>query len=440
MARPIRWDNVQVPNTGGALGAFDSGADRISQSISDLRALAQEQTAVNQANYETQKQNNTQNIIDQLNRATSQDALSGVDMNQFGNQVDLASVNQAFSQRGDTLQNREFEQTKFDNLLQQQEITNDLASRRLQLDAQKANQFGFKYEAGQIFRENPNTGKVEPVGTYALPPKSSGTAAGIKLAKDIATSNLIDLSTIKSFGGDATAYGNFLAKRIPELNLGAEEAVKVREKALEFHESYFNDWGPKEQGLFDTQQRYGKQALAQLDNEMEAFQETAAQTLGVRPEVFTYQSDDTLDVSKVKKDREGEFGHLFSGGPSRMGKMYQVVSETLGKAPTGKEFDYFLTKASSQSTYVSESDMADVVRDYKNVISDSESIQKANSVLNLMDNVQSSIANQIKSKEASITRKIRSGKAKDAIPALETAPYDVYGSLEPLRKKLAEFK
>lgn len=440
MARPIRWDNVQVPDAGGALGAFDAGADRISQSISDLRSLAQEQTAVNQANYENQKENNTQNIIDQLNRATSQEALSGVDVNQFGNQVDRNLVNQIFSERGDTLQNREFEQTKFNNLLEQQEISNDLAERRLQVDQQRANQYGFRYENGQIFRENPNTGKVEPAGTYTVAPKSSGTATGIKLARDLATSNLIDLSTINSFGGDATAYADFLAKRIPELGLGAEEANKVRKEALDFHEEYFNNWGPKQKATFDAQQRYGKQAVAQLDNEFEAFQEAAAQSLGVRPEVFTYRTDDSLDVSKVMKNRENEFGWLLSGGESRMGKMYQLASETLRRAPTGKELDYFLTRANAENSYVTDGDMVDVVQRYQDKISDPESIKKASDVLNLMDNVQATVTNQIQQRENALKRKIRRGKAENFIPALETAPYDVYGSLEPLRKKLAEFK
>ncbi|TOD58354.1 hypothetical protein [Vibrio parahaemolyticus] len=115
-----------LASQGNPSNTFDAGADRISQSINDLRALAQEQTAVNQANYEAQKERNTANIIDQLNRATSQEALRGVDTNQFGNQVDQPAINQFFGSRQDTLIDRYRDEWTFDQ--EQQAAGADLAS------------------------------------------------------------------------------------------------------------------------------------------------------------------------------------------------------------------------------------------------------------------------------------------------------------------------
>lgn len=448
MARPIRWDNVQVPDGSDAIRAFDSGADRISQSISDLRALAQEQTAVNQANYENQKNNNTQNIIDQLNRATSRDALSGVNTDQFGNQVDRGAINQAFTGRQDTIVDREaqtarqdLEQQKFNNLIEQQKINNDRADRQLQLDQRKVNQYGFRYEGGQIFRENPNTGKVEPVGTYTVPTKTTNTSTGVAQQKNLLSSSLTSLETLHSFGGDVNAYGDFLTTKLAERSdLSAAEKNKVREDAVKFHEEYYNTWTPSQRTSFETQQRYGQQALKQAEGEFNAMQETASQALGARPEVFAYDKDDSLSVEQASKLHEDAFGWWGSSGKERLADLYQTASETLGKAPTGKEFDYFLTKARSENNYVSGSNMADVVNDYKALIGDGQKRSMAHKVLNLMDNANAELMNQISKNEGRIIRKVRSGKASNMLPALEAAPYDVEGTLAPLREQLKKLK
>lgn len=300
MARPIRWDNVNVPDAGGALGAFNSGADRISQSISDLRALAQEQTNVNQTNYEAQKERNTANIIDQLNRATSQEALTGVDTSGFGNQVDQSAINQVFGSRQDVLTDRAQEERKFNNLLEQQKINNDRDDRRLQLEQQRTNQYGFKYENGQILREDPNTGRVEHIGTYTVPPKTTNTAAGIQQYKDMLSSSYRTLETLKRFEGDSSAYGDFLTTQLASRkDLSNDEANKVREEALKFHEEYYNSWTPEQRQTYETQERYGLQALKQFEGEMEAIQEEAAQTLGARPEVFNYRNDTETSLETV---------------------------------------------------------------------------------------------------------------------------------------------
>ncbi|EPQ8264815.1 hypothetical protein ACUWN6_001961 [Vibrio alginolyticus] len=115
-----------LASQGNPSNTFDTGADRISQSIEQLRSLAQEQTQVNQANYENQRERNTADIIDQLNRATTQDALSGVDFNQFGNKVNQTAINQVFGSRQDTLIDRYRDEWLFDQ--EQKAAGADLAS------------------------------------------------------------------------------------------------------------------------------------------------------------------------------------------------------------------------------------------------------------------------------------------------------------------------
>lgn len=441
MARPIRWDNVQVPSAGGALGAFDAGADRISQSINDLRSLAQEQTNVNQTNYEAQKERNTANIIDQLNRATSQEALSGVDSSQFGNQVDQTAINQVFGSRQDTLIDRNLEQQKFQNVLEQQEINNDLNDRKLQLQQQQANQYGFKYENGQILREDPNTGRVEHIGNYTVPPKTTNTAAGIQQQKDLLSSSYRTLETLKRFEGDANAYGDFLTTQLAKrTDLSTEEANKVRTEALKFHEEYYNSWSPEQRQTFETQERYGQQALKQFEGEMEAIQEEAAQTLGARPEVFNYRNDTETSLETVSKRYAPRLEWALDSGKEVFADYLGVAKQELGdREPTGAEMAYILGRADRNKTgWLSESNIRDATREYYNLITDEDAVRKANLALNVMDAGMADLQSQIKKNEAAMTRQIRQGKAWDVPAALRARTYNVPSKVEEMRKTIRD--
>lgn len=448
MARPIRWDNIQVPSDGGAGRTFDAGADRISESINNLRQMAQEQTAINQANYENQKEANTQNVIDQLNRATSQEALSGVDVNQFGNQIDRGAINESFRTGSDRLDARarddakfDLETNKFNNLLEQQKINNDRADRQLALDQQKANQYGFKYEGGQIFREDPNTGKVESVGTYKLPVKNTNTATGLKLSQNLMTSQYTDLTTMKSFGGSAEDYSDFLTTQLAErTDLDVNAKNKIREEAIKFHEDYFNNWTPDQRRTYETQQRYGVQATSQLQGEMASIQEQASQVLGARPEVFNYKNDDSMSVDSVLERIAPNYEWVGGSGKEVVAGFYQTVADELGYQPTGAELEHILVDGDSKSTWTTQGEIRAAAERYKALISDTEKVRKAHKVLNLMDNATSNVQAQIMQNEKKMSKQIRSGKAFDLPPALSAQHYDVAGAMLPLREEMKKLR
>lgn len=448
MARPIRWDNIQVPSDGGAGRTFDAGADRISESINNLRQLAQEQTAINQTNYENQKEANTQNIIDQLNRATSQEALSSVGVGQYGNQVDRGAVNEAFRTGSNRIAANErdaeafaLENRKFDNLLEQQKINNNRADRQLALDQQKANQYGFRYEGGQIFREDPKTGKVEAVGSYKLPVKNTNTAAGLKLSQNLATSQYTALDTLKSFGGSAEAYSDFLTTQLSErTDLSPQEKNKVREEAIKFHEEFFDNWKPDQRQAYETQERYGVQAISQLQGEMASIQEQASQVLGARPEVFNYKQDDSTTVDSVLKRIAPNYEWIGGDGSEVVAGFYQVVADELGYSPTGAELEHILVDGDSKSTWTTQGEIRNAAERYKALISDPEKVRKAHQVLNLMDNATSNVQAQVMANEKKMIKDIRQGKAFDLPPALLAKPYDVTSAMLPLREEMKKLR
>ncbi|MCM2973724.1 hypothetical protein [Larsenimonas suaedae] len=129
MAQPITWRNVTAPSTQGASSLFQGAQQSLDNSLGALGRLVDREQKTNRANWENQRNNNTQDVLNQLgqfqsvdeyNAARESGALAQL-QNRFGRQVDQSAVRQAMTALPGQLMKRGQAEAEYEDFTRQRD-------------------------------------------------------------------------------------------------------------------------------------------------------------------------------------------------------------------------------------------------------------------------------------------------------------------------------
>ncbi len=418
MARPIRWDNVNVPSAGGALSAFDSGADRISQSIEQLRSLAQEQTQVNQANYENQRERNTADIIDQLNRATTQDALSGVDFDQFGNQVRRSDLNQAFTQNTDRIRTEE-----------RQQRIDDLNQAEYNLSEQRFNLQKDEYDRSKQAWGNPvemyqSDGTTQYVQFNDLGEQrvidGFGRPVPVKTGKGATAQNSLWLSNVgaeaRNSGRftDPTEFRNYLTQQadsqgVPINPNDVDREVKLLENRT---------------GLTESEQRYltnletsGKQALTEFDSQLAAMDAAFLEKTHFPANIATLSEGEPVNVLKLDGESDAStqtYGKLWNSETSPRELLGVIVNNTGKSQLTENQLNWLVSESLRPDGSIDKSALEQISKNYGNLLKDGSRLAMFAKYNTERENMRQTLQNQLSEAHTDAASKFKSDRLRNS--------------------------
>jgi hypothetical protein len=128
MARPITWQNVQGPDSSSGFRAIEAAGRSINAGFDQFGGLIKDAQAVDAANWEQVKKNNTQDFLNKLYSATGPEQFKALqDSGQLqemiaknGAQIDQAAARSAMDGRLSTLQQRDTQEMQFKNAVANQ--------------------------------------------------------------------------------------------------------------------------------------------------------------------------------------------------------------------------------------------------------------------------------------------------------------------------------
>jgi hypothetical protein len=139
MNGPITWRTVQGPSLAEASRPLDSAAQLLSSGFGSLNNVLQKQDSVDKANWQQQKENNTNEFLNQIYAANGPDGFKALQdsgqlqqmLSGFGAQIDQAQARSTMDTRMGTLQQREKAGIEYGNFMtdeKQRPITQQIMS------------------------------------------------------------------------------------------------------------------------------------------------------------------------------------------------------------------------------------------------------------------------------------------------------------------------
>lgn len=125
MATPIRWDNVNGPSLSEASRPLELARASFGDAFAGLNGVVREREAIDAANWQNQRTNNTNSFLDAVARYGSADALKSAQASgeldqlraSFGQQIDANAIRGAADQRLTTLQQQAKAGIEFENVM-----------------------------------------------------------------------------------------------------------------------------------------------------------------------------------------------------------------------------------------------------------------------------------------------------------------------------------
>ncbi|WAI96135.1 hypothetical protein [Vibrio phage vB_VhaP_PG11] len=427
MARQIRWDNINVPNAGGALGAFDAGASRISQSIGELQGLAQEQTRINQLNYDNQAERNTANLIEQLNQAGSSDALKEIDFEQYGNQVDREMLNAAFSQNQERLtraSNRAedvaFREQQREDTQAHRKIVNQLAADKWDVEKKSWGQ------PVQMYKKDGTTEYVQfnKAGEKRIVDGFGKPVPGSKLKPEAAFNNLgIQLRKSGEYT-DPKAYAAALTRAGDDLGLNVRpEWVDAQTKLFENSSGVLSG----QETVLNTTQTNGQLALDNLDSQLNVADQQFQKEVGWPADLFELSKG-----TRIKLGNTGEVAadtNWFSGNVKDVGASIATIRDAFGgRVPTEEEVNYLVQASMTTSGFANENStiqtsiLKELATQYIGAITDPNVAQIFSDYTKRKEGLRTDLTQQIEQAHTGLSTQFKEGNLKGQ--ALDLTPRD----------------
>lgn len=132
MAQPITWRNIEAPRTAEALAGMAAAQQSFNSGLGVLDRLLVQHQGINEANWQQGKTNNTNQALDMILGARSNEELESrraalASLQQgAGAQIDSSAVRQALDQRPDTLRTREAANINHQNLVEENALRPEL--------------------------------------------------------------------------------------------------------------------------------------------------------------------------------------------------------------------------------------------------------------------------------------------------------------------------
>ncbi len=395
----ITWRNVNTPNFGSANQLALAGQEQLTAGLDTLRGLAQEQTDLANTNYQTGVEQNTGALQQAINQATTQDELDAIDTTQYGAQVDPSAIAASLGARTDTLNDRATEQEKI-----------GIQRQKLALEQKVAGQPTIRDDNnGTIWALDPNTG--EPVSqthyTKKFAPRkgTGGSGANSQLAKSYgayATSKVKDFTDRAAYQTAMTDYVN----QNPDIDTATGN--KLVQDSMVNYDSYYT-LGAEDQILVDQQNSANNIATTAYNDAIQLNSGKLDSALGFPAEALNYAEDESLSLTDAQKNWSDKFDSFGNGNFSTA---YAAMTDVLGHAPNGKEFDYLMAQTDQDSIgFITQSDIKDNAQKYKDNILESIHRKELEDYSAKSAAIENMINNRTTQASANTERAIRNRKA-----------------------------
>lgn len=354
----IRWDNINSPNFGSANSLLQSGQEGITQGLEQLQGLAQEQTELANINYDTGKQQNTDDLVNQLMKADTQEALNQVDLEVFGQKVDGQQLNQAFAQRQGDLEDQAN------------------ADRNYQLSSDKFQQDIYEFGELQKHRQNELDHRMQMdqanLAVNQAKLKNTNNKKAIKQFNLMVDNTAND--AIKLHPEGKQEYLNYMNKLLSGSNqFTASEITKKLGEYDVLYDGYYA-MTPDQQTVFNEQQTTNTATMEAVNSKLDQYDGQISEIIGTPVDVFNYANDDSVGITDVKaKWKDANVNGIWAGEMD-VDAAYNTITRELGRPPTGKELEHMLTEASrnSEGRWTAAGSIQDAATNYKSQVLESE--------------------------------------------------------------------